>query len=404
MKHEPFDGQLVLRRRNRWLLGFAVILGLSSLAAIAALFVAAMLTAPIGVGLFNLFIVSSLAFTWVAQRNVRAVPRATRVHADAEGLRLGSHLVPRSRIVAALVVPRVDGAALVRVTRRRELPIELVARDTDDARRVVHALGLGVSQHVAPFRALSPAMDRSWAFLAAILGPAVLVPVATNLLRGSGFVPLVFVFFALCMMVVNRGSRVTIGADGIVIAWLGTRRFISTAMIRSLSVYYESFWGIVGVEITRRSGASVRLPIGKGAVGQENVAVLIERIREAMEAAAASDIDAAASALARSNRSMREWMTSLRAIGAGANATLREAHVHAEQLWRVVESARASGADRAAAAIALSASDDDDHIERLRIAAEAIAEPKVRVAISAAASGDDEAMESALCKISDAEA
>ncbi|HZU83716.1 MAG TPA: hypothetical protein VE987_12400, partial [Polyangiaceae bacterium] len=53
-----------------------------------------------------------------------------------------------------------------------------------------------------------------------------------------------------------------------------------------------------------------------------------------------------------------------------------------ERLWRVVEDSSADRTARAGAALALTRSLDDTGRERLRVAAESCAEPRLRVALS----------------------
>jgi hypothetical protein len=63
----------------------------------------------------------------------------------------------------------------------------------------------------------------------------------------------------------------------------------------------------------------------------------------------------------------------------------RHAAMPPERLWRVVEDPSADGTVRTGAALALAPSLDDAGRERLRAAADASVEPRVRVALATAA-------------------
>jgi len=129
---------------------------------------------------------------------------------------------------------------------------------------------------------------------------------------------------------------------------------------------------------------------------------LIERIKEAVNTCQGrgADTDAAA-VLARHDLPIGEWRRALRAIGAGATATWRTAAVDADRLWNVLVNPLAEPRDRAAAAIALSASEEQGSRERVRVAARAIVQPKLRVAVLAASNDDETALDEALASLAD---
>jgi hypothetical protein len=96
-------------------------------------------------------------------------------------------------------------------------------------------------------------------------------------------------------------------------------------------------------------------------------------------------------------RATKEWVASLR--DPQHVETFRRGELDAAQLWRIVEDGDVEPAHRAAAAIALSHSLKDDDKARLRVAASASAEPKLRVALEAAADDDEPAMTRAIDKL-----
>src|SRR5262249_47139974 len=107
-------------------------------------------------------------------------------------------------------------------------------------------------------------------------------------------------------------------------------------------------------------------------------------------AIAASESDEEAAALLRPAGAVdASHVAQLRVLGAGEDASYREARVPRERLWRLVEDPGVDGATRARAAVALSG--DAEGRERLRVVAEATASPKVRVALERTAEGHEDA-------------
>src|SRR5258708_1765394 len=134
------------------------------------------------------------------------------------------------------------------------------------------------------------------------------------------------------------------------------------------------------------------LPISnRGTWSDPSIALIVERVREAMETFQRGDATADASLLRRGARDVEGWVRQLRSIGAGANAALRTAPIEPDRLWRVVEDPSAEASARAGAAVALGGELDARGKRRLRAAAKATASPKVRIAIQAAAEAEDEA-------------
>jgi hypothetical protein len=187
-----------------------------------------------------------------------------------------------------------------------------------------------------------------------------------------------------------------------VLSWFGRKRFIGYDDIL-LVRRYDKGWGRsrqLGVSVTLQSGEEVAIPLGQPAWSDENVAIIEERIREAMDTFRAGGAAADAALLRRGERGVSDWVHALRAIGAGANADMRTAPLPRERLFRIVESPAAGAADRAAAAVALGSDLDDEGKARLKSAAEAVALPKLRVVIDAAASkADDAELEAALADL-----
>lgn len=145
-----------------------------------------------------------------------------------------------------------------------------------------------------------------------------------------------------------------------------------------------------------RTGEVVDLAVGREPRDRAQADVIAERISEGIEASRQRDRASDGAVLRRADRTVREWVRALRAMGAGARDDHRTAPVVAERLWRVVEDPSADAESRVSAAVVLGARREPGTEERLRSAARATAALRVRVAIDAAAGGDEAALEEAI--------
>jgi hypothetical protein len=328
--------------------------------------------------------------------------------AGPEGLSRGGQLfVPAEQIRAGFVVPDPGHGPRVRIQRKRRLPVEIRVRDEAEGRELLRALGLDVTQRAATFSTPSRAItDPRWSVLLGV-GFAALFLLFGVLhrslgLHGGGFqLPIVMAYLAF--MVATR-TGITVGADGILRSWLGKKEFWSYGEIESVRPFIDDrFWRKQkwqGIELVLRSGATVRIPVSsKKSLQTSNLDLITERIREAMESHHLGDAATETALLARQARSVPDWVQSLRAIGSGAHVDHRTAPVAPERLFRIVEDPSLTASARAGAAVALGGSLDASGKVRLKDAAGATAAPKLRIAIEAAASGDDAALIDALSAI-----
>jgi hypothetical protein len=187
-------------------------------------------------------------------------------------------------------------------------------------------------------------------------------------------------------------KRVVTGADGFRIGWLSRGKFMPYS--RVVRAYADN----LGVNVDLRSGDLVRLQYDRQLnwgldllvnlfANQKNK--VIERIeRGALEHAHAIADRDAGGLLARQGRTPEKWIEALRALGS-AEADYRAASMSPDLLWRIAENAAAPPEERAAAAVALHATLDDDGRVRLRNLAQETAAPKVRFALEAAAESND---------------
>jgi hypothetical protein len=399
MPEEAFQGQLSRVERNPLLMGFAALPFVGTLAfLIAGLFDPHALS-----GIFPTVALGWLTTYHAWQKNVWPILRSVHVRADSTSITIGERVVPRSQIRAGLLKPT-GGAPRVLLRRTFGLPIELEVNKGEDGRAVLRALGLDVSQTVADFRMPSLLVTERW-FGPAMLAFFMIVMGIAGALGGrlapyAGALAFVGILAFAVLLVIP--SRLRVGADGIETRWLGVRRFLPYDQMVGI-VRYEKGWGnsqVKGLRVTLRSGEEVEVPIKRGRWDDDQIAVIGERILEAKDAVERGDIAVDAALLQRRERPLGEWVAALRAIGTGANATLRTAPVPRDKLMRIVEDPKQAATARAAAAVALGSELDDDGRVRLRMAAEATAAPKLRVAIEKVASGGDDAeIEAALSEV-----
>jgi len=107
----------------------------------------------------------AITLVWAFTRDGYRARRTGVLQADADGLRLdGAMVAPRATIASAFVLA--SGEPVVRVVLRRRLSIDAVLEDEERARPLVDALGFGIGQSIATFRARRAAQMRAEYFSA----------------------------------------------------------------------------------------------------------------------------------------------------------------------------------------------------------------------------------------------
>jgi hypothetical protein len=326
------------------------------------------------------------------------------VRVDDATLVVGDRRIARSSLRGAYVYED-EGACVVRVERRRGSPLELVAPSTDRARALLGALGFDSTQAVARFRGVSRLRSNAGvpviAIGAVILGAAAIFAVMAarvTALPAMGM-PLVLLAAWACFV---WPSRVEVGPDGVRYVWLHWRTFIPAARIRGVEQYARRTdrGTSLGVKIEVEGDDPVQIPIGPEATCHARTGGLVERIREIRGTASSPPEPIEAHALlARGDRSMRDWIAALRELARAPS--YRSVSLDLEELSRIVGDARALPRDRAAAAVALASDDEGRGRVRVRVAAGAIVDPKLRIALEAAAEADEGAIEESLEALSD---
>lgn len=342
---------------------------------------------------------ATLAAVLVLALRANPWPRLVRVrtYAGREGLYIDRRLIERDRIESAVLVPGDgEGRPYVRIAARGALPIEVGVPSPDDGRALLRALGFDAAQHALEFRATSIAGVIITLFC---LLPLLALPAIVD----SDLVPFALVIAgAVVLAMMLFPTKVSVGADGVSIRRFGQMRFIPSGDIEWVQTYdsFQSAETARGVVLVLKSGEHVKIPIGGNGIGKSDgtkeITAFIERVEEAIEAHRTSEREPPVAALDRGGRTALDWLRALRRIGAGANATLRNAPTMPDRLVRLVESPSARPIDRAAAAVALQSSSDPDARARVRVAATAVADQRLRVALEAVAEGDDARLEAAL--------
>jgi hypothetical protein len=191
----------------------------------------------------------------------------------------------------------------------------------------------------------------------------------------------------------NRAGECEIGADGVAVRWLGTKRFVPWTKVRAIEMVTNgSLLTIDGeppllVRPVANRGPEL-LHLRKDA--------LHDRLLAAWKVPRAESDAALGERLARGGRPVAAWRKQLDAVREG---DYRAGAPREEDLWRIVEDPAAAPDARAAAALALRGT--DEAAGRLRIAADAVAAPQLRVALEHAADPaiDEAALDEALAQV-----
>ncbi len=392
---DRFVARLDVAKTNPWMIALAgapVALGVALTIAFALTHTAMFAFAPplilCGFGL--------LFFNWTNKPS--AVREYAHVEATHATLSVGGKRFPRHRIRRAMLLPgRLGTRPNVRVEIKNRPVMQLGVSDEHEGRALLRAMGFDASQVVVRFRAPPSAAAEHWltAKLLQQAGPVLAVMLALGARVFVGHASfLLIALLAIALLPQLLPSSVEVGADGVLVRWLWMKRFIRAIDISRVGSFEEVRGGKrrFGARLVLASGANVDIPV-RGM--NEEAELLAERIREAASTGAHGDA-AAAALLDRGGLAVGDWVRRLKGLGAGATATLRSAAIDADRLWELLESPSAPAKERAAAAVALSTTDEVGAKARIRVAASAVAEPRLRVAIEAASDDDEAALEDAL--------
>ena len=201
--------------------------------------------------------------------------------------------------------------------------------------------------------------------------------------------PMTFSFFF--------GMRVTVGADGILVAWplLRRRRFVRYAEM----VGVDASPGRILIRLRDGRTYEIVTTTKEDSSAFAEHFALLERIEDAREAHRGEEENGGSleAALARGGRSALAWVKELAVMSEAGGTGYRAAALPKETLWRIALDPAETEELRIGASLTLRSDLDEDGRARLRSAAEASASPRVRVALAGAADAlDDEALGDAI--------
>ena len=250
----------------------------------------------------------------------------------------------------ALIAPTVDPAEVARSTSEGDITFNAVAVTRETLAAVAAMAALPVVTFLA-IQAGHLGDVATQAALAAYVAAAVAGAVAFR-----------------------RGSRISVGVDGIFVDGTSRARFFAYKDTESVRARGGD------IELTQRGHVVLRLQLhGKDAARRD---ALVTRIAQAIEASRGRQTEAAGQIVASVSSS------ELERIASGA-ADYRAAAITRQQLWDLVEGPQEDAATRTAAARALASRGDPEDRMRLRVAAQRSAEPRVRLALAELADDDE---------------
>jgi hypothetical protein len=189
-------------------------------------------------------------------------------------------------------------------------------------------------------------------------------------------------------------ARVQVGADGISV--LG--RFVPYSAIESTVRSWGGPSGLEGGEhmvLTLHGGEEVDFRIDT--LPRRRREALVKRLQDEIAAYQQAARQKVLDALDRGERPIAAWREQLRRLSTGSEG-YRAASVALADVQEALDNAAAPVERRIGAALALAGGGDPEARARIRVAAEASAEPKLRIALESIAAGeeDDAAVEEAL--------
>ena len=384
--HAPqrFEGPGVLERRRPVLRYAAIACGL--LAALT-------LWEHAGALAWAVLVVGSL-FDWASAR--WPLRRTVQLTADRSGLSFDGELfLRRDRIDGAYVLADPPG---VRIRPRWRAPLRLKLASGEDAQGVVDSLGFGVGKSRSTFGAVYGGTREHLPWVLLTVLPMVLFfrLVALHGQWTEAIVVCAAIFLmaqTLALSFLFVTVKVEVGSDGVLLRRPLRRRFVRYTDILDLRVLETKGTFAQRIEIRLRHG---RVVLQAAASGSGRIIEPVEAFTSMVQAIEhgratlqhGEGLEDATALLAPGGRPVARWLKDLRALTAPHG--YRQPGIETAPLWRVVEDSTATPAERAGAAVALGASLDDDQRSRLRVASDACAHPRLRVALHRIAEGADD--------------
>jgi hypothetical protein len=318
----------------------------------------------------------------------------TRVRATREGLEVFGERVPRAAIKTALLRHE-QGRTYARFDLKGGRRIDVGVWNEKQAMRLFAAAGMDAMSTTAEFSLVST--NRLWQLLVVL--PALFLGMSMSVGRtmfglSAPIAAVTILAVAILAWTQLRGVKMWVGADGL---------RVKDGFGKSAFYNHDDITGVasdgVRIDVALKSGPVLSWNVVQTKQPKEEhielARSIVRRILDARRAHRALDsVPLDAQALARGERSPREWLDALKRMGDGAQAGFREAATSRDALLRVVESTRATAVERLAAALALKPSLTEQEAPRIRIAAERCALPelsqRLRVVVDAATDEDAE--------------
>jgi hypothetical protein len=373
---QTFEDEVLTVRRRKLVLAVSALPALSG-----ALF--ALLGRPNATGLGLAVAWLGLGFAlYVWSRGIGASERRARVRADGVGLFVdGVRALAPAQIRGGWVEPRPEGPPVVHILASRRRSFAFVVRDLEGGRLLLRALGVDPASASAHYFTLARPLGEPRAF--ARTATLVALVLALGVVAGQVAAAALALAVVTLLVVFAGGTaptHVIVGADGILVRWLGTLRFVAWTSVLSV----EAFDGVVVLALEGGGWLTLRTPADHERYQPERAA-MIERMRVAWRAQVLARPDEETARLVRrAGGRTQEWVRAMRSM-VRVEHGYRTGAVPPERLWRVVEDPCADRVARTGAALALAPGLDEGGRDRLRSAAASCAEPRLRIALTTAA-------------------
>jgi hypothetical protein len=298
-------------------------------------------------------------------------------------VRVGERVIARKEARYGVFEPG-PPMQLVVMTAYGELAMAMP--DAETAKASLRALGIDVERRAARFQRISADTRRQY-----VLTVVMLMGCVAGLFAGGFrvhapalYLALLVITIVLSWFVGRARPPIDVGSDGVTVFG----RFIPIAAIRSVAANSMGFEVILST-----TEGEIVIPL-RDDDGAERARVIAERIREAMSVQGTSE--AVTTVLDAKVDDVSEWRENLVEM-ATSREDYRGVALDPGEMLRVLDDPHAPVRRRLGAAIALHAS-GGDAAKRIRVCAEAVAEPHFRVALERIADGaaDDELIERAL--------
>ncbi len=349
--------------------------------------------------------------------------RRGRLCADRRGVSIDDALVvPANEISAAVVARSPAGKPVVRLRLvGRLLTRWIPARDDAEARRLVAALGFDAAHkrtsYRLPWRLFRMGQIVTFYLFSffgvmpiSLMAGLLLSPRDNTGMSTAGSVVACTIAIALSVAYWWLWARsrldVTFGTDGLWMKQWGRERLVRWRDVQGIDPWPGQLVrgaraAPEGFDLVLRDGARIAFYTAheRARVSMFQGDVVADRLREAM--AAADKSGEWVRLPARGGQDGAAWLRELRSYVDNARAAFRSAAVDLEQLWRLVEDPTAPPKDRATAAAALTADRSEATRARIHATAEAVASPRLRVALEAASGPNDAELIAALDELED---